>query len=182
MQKHLISKNEIMEFRKTGKKIVKEWEVSINPAIRWKEIRNKYKQGFNFFIIKMCSWMPPSGLKNWFYRRMGVTIGKNVSISLDVLLDPFYPELIMIEDNVILGWGSVIFTHELTNTKIRIGSVVIRKNSLLGEFSLVRPGTEIGKDSLVAAMSFVNKDVGDYEEVGGIPGHIIKRLKRSDFL
>lgn len=182
MCRNIVKKDEILKFQKTGKKFLKEWDVhDINPAIRWKEIRNKYKQGFNFFIIKMCSWLPPSRLKNWLYRRTGVKIGKNVSISPDVFLDPIYPELIMLEDNAILGWGSVIFTHELTNTKIRLGSVRVKKNSMVGEMSLVRPGTEIGENSLVAAISFVNKDVGDYEEVGGVPEHLIKRLKRRNF-
>jgi maltose O-acetyltransferase len=179
---NLVKKGEIDEFRENGKKFLGEWNVhGVNPAIRWKEMRNNYRQGFNFFIIKTCSWLPPSKLKNWLYRRIGVTIGKNVSISPDVFLDPIYPELIMLEDNVILGWGSVIFTHELTNTKIRIGSVRVRKNSMVGEMALVRPGTEIGENSLVAAMSFVNKDVGSYEEVGGVPEHLIKRVKRRGF-
>jgi acetyltransferase-like isoleucine patch superfamily enzyme len=170
------------EFKRTRKKFIKEGEIhSINPAIRWKELRGKYRQSFNFFIVKACTWLPPSGLKNWLYRRIGVIIGKNVSISPDVFLDPIYPDLIMLEDNVILGWGSVIFTHEFTNTKIRIGSVRVKKNSMVGELSLVRPGTEIGSNSLVAAMSFVNKDVGDCEEVGGVPEHLIKRLKRKNF-
>ena len=178
----MVSKAEIENFKFTGEKFLKEWKVrGTNPAIRWKEIRNKYRQGFNFFIVKTCSWLPPSGLKNWLYRRTGVIIGKNVSISPDVFLDPLYPELIMLEDNVILGWGSVIFTHELTNTSIRIGSVRVKKDSMVGELSLVRPGTEIGENSLIAAMSFVNKDAGDCEEVGGVPEHLIKRLKRKNF-
>ncbi len=179
---NLIRRDEIAGFKKTGRKFIREWKVhDVNPAIRWKEMRNKHRQGFNFLIVKMCSWLPPSKLKNWLYRRIGVSIGKNVSISPDVFLDPIYPELIMLEENVILGWGSVIFTHELTNTKIRLGSVRVKKNSMVGELSLVRPGTEIGENSIVAAMSFVNKDVGDYEEVGGVPEHLIKRLRRRNF-
>ena len=143
--------------------------------------QEQVQAGLKFFVVRACTWLPPSGLKNWLYMRIGVSIGKNVSISPDVFLDPLYPDLIMLEDNVILGWGSVIFTHELTNTKIRIGSVRVRKNSMVGEMSLVRPGTEIGENSLVAAMSFVNRDVGDDEEVGGVLEHLIKRLKRKKF-
>ncbi len=180
MSGELITKEEIERFKKEGNIFVKEWKVrGANPAINWKMMRGERKQGINFIISKICTWLPPSGMKNWFYRRMGVTIGKNVSISRDVYLDPIYPDLIKIEDNVILGWGSTIFTHELTPTRIRLGSVVIGKNSMISEHSLVRPGVGIGNNSVVAAMSYVNKDVGDYELVGGVPEHLIKRTRRD---
>ena len=180
MSAAIISNDDIREFRRTGKVFVKEWKVrGANPAINWKKMRGERRQAMNFMITKLCTWLPPSRMKNWLYRRIGVSIGRNVSISPDVFLDPIYPDLIKIKDNVILGWGSVIFTHELTPTKIRIGSVVIEENSMISEHSLVRPGVRVGKNSVVAAMTYVNKDIGSYEMVGGVPEHLIKRIKRN---
>jgi len=63
---------------------------------------------------------------------MGTNIGKNVAISPDVFLDPLFPEFITIEDGVILGWGSKIFSHEILKDTIKLGRVSIKKILLLG--------------------------------------------------
>ena len=57
------------------------------------------------FLNEILRKLPPCSLKNNLYRAMGVKIGKDVVISPDVVLDPVFPELITVEDGVILGWG-----------------------------------------------------------------------------
>jgi len=37
---------------------------------------------------------------------IGVKIGKNVVIAAYTIIDPFFPELITIDDNVIIGVGT----------------------------------------------------------------------------
>lgn len=108
---------------------------------------------------------------------IGVKIGKNVVIAPYVQIDPFFPELITIDDNVIIGWGASIFTHEFTQDKIRKGKVHIKKRAVIGGYSLIRSGVTIGEKAVVAAKSFVNKDVQDHESVGGIPA---KKLNLSE--
>ncbi len=175
-----ISKEEIEGLRKNNKKILKEikFHVSYNPARNWTKYKHPLKQAKNYFIVLITQVLPPSEIKNSLFRLMGAHIGKNVSIANDVILDPIFPELIKIEDNVLIGWGTKVFTHEFTLDTVRIGSVIIGKNSMVGEASVVRPGTTIGKNSMIAAMSFVNEDVGDNVLEGGVPIHIIKHYKR----
>ena len=49
MPAEMVIKDDMEKFKRTGEKFIKEWEVrGANPAIRWKEIRNKYRQGLNF--------------------------------------------------------------------------------------------------------------------------------------
>lgn len=174
------SKHELENLRKSNKKFLKEvkFHIGYNPARKWYKYKNPLKQAKNYFIVIVCRYLPPGELKNHLYRLMGAKIGKNVSIANDAILDPIFPELIKIEDNVIIGWGTKLFTHEFTLDTFRIGSIVVCSNSMVGEFSVVRPGVKIGRNSMIAAMSFVNEDVGDNVLEGGVPIHIIKHYER----
>jgi acetyltransferase-like isoleucine patch superfamily enzyme len=170
-----ITKNELEHFRTTGSKILKIVTLSKdeNPARKWYKYKNPVIQAFNYAIILLCEKLPPCEFKNNLYRMMGAKIGKNVSIANDCILDTIYPELILIEDNVIIGWGSKLYTHEFTQDTARIGTIHFKKKSMLGEWSVVRPGVCFGNNSLVAAMSFVNRDVPDDFVEGGVPIHVI---------
>jgi acetyltransferase-like isoleucine patch superfamily enzyme len=175
-----ITEKEILDFRKHGKKILKEvgFRPGENPARKWHQYKHPLRQAKNYIIVIICRYLPPCEFKNDLYRLMGAQIGKNVSIANDSILDTIFPELIKIEDNVIIGWGTKIFTHEFTPMKFRVGSVLIKKNSMIGESSIVRPAVTIGKDSMIAAMSFANEDVEDGTLEGGVPIHVIKHHQR----
>jgi len=175
-----LSKKELDNLRKNDKKILKtlKFEVDMNPARKWYKYKNPIKQAKNYFIVLICKVFPPCEFKNNLYRLIGAKIGKNVSISNDSIIDPMFPELIKIEDNVIVGWGAKLFTHEFTLDTFRVGSIII-KNSMIGECSVVRPGITMGKNSTIAAMSFVNEDIEDNVLEGGVPIHIIKHYKRT---
>lgn len=54
----------------------------------------------------------------------------------------------------------------------------IGKGCLIGEGSIIRPGVKRGDKTIVAAASFVNKDVLENEIVGGVPQRHIKFLKK----
>ena len=103
-------------------------------------------------------------------------IGKNVGISPDTQFDSFYPELVSIEDHVIIGWKVNILSHEFTSDNIRLGRVKLGKGCLIGAFTSIRCGVKIGKNSVVAMNSFVNKDIPDNEVWGGVPAKFIKKI------
>ncbi len=114
---------------------------------------------FNFCVAKVAEMIPTSSVKIAIYRLLGVRIGKGVYISPDVILDPHFPRLITIEDYVVLGWGSKIFTHEMSVKKYRIGRVVVRKGAVVGAFSILRAGVTIGENAQTSMNSFIYKDV-----------------------
>ncbi len=139
-----------------------------NPAWEFYKIKRRPGLFYNTIICQICKLLPPK-IKNGLYRSIGVKIGNNVLIAPYVQIDPFFPELITLEDNVIIGWSASIFTHEFTQNKIRRGKIHIKKRALIGGFSIVLSGVTIGKNAIVGIGSFVNRDVNDNETVGGNP-------------
>ncbi len=139
-------------------------------------LQNPFRSVFNIFVIKLCKYLPLR-IKSFFLRKLlGMKIGKNVGIALEVEFDELFPELITIEDNAIIGLKVYILCHEFTQRKIRLGRVHIKQNALVGAFSVIRSGITIGENSIVAMCSFVNKDVPDNELWGGVPARKIKEL------
>ena len=109
---------------------------------------------------------------------LGMKIGKNVGIAPDTEIDPFYPGLISIEDNVILGLKINLPCHEFTRHNVRLGRIHIGKNALIGAFSTIRLGVNIGENSVIGMNSFVNKNIPPNELWGGVPAKRIKKLKK----
>jgi acetyltransferase-like isoleucine patch superfamily enzyme len=149
-----------------------------NPVFDYPKHVGRIKLFFNSFVCHICRAIPFIKIKNSLYRMIGVKIGENVVIAAYVVIDPFFPELITIEDNVIIGVGATILAHEYSQEKLRKGKVVIKKRALIGADSLVRCGVTIGKHAVIGAKSFVNKDIPDNAIAGGVPVKInIKKNK-----
>ena len=140
-----------------------------NPVFDYPKHVGRMRLFFNSFICHICREVPFIKIKNSLYRMIGVKVGKNVVIAAYVVIDPFFPELITIEDNVIIGVGATILTHEYSQEKLKKGKVHIKKRALIGAGSLVRCGVTVGKHSVIGAKSFVNKDIPDNTTAGGVP-------------
>ncbi len=159
----------------TCKMTVIEYWGTKNAAYHWWKLPKSSGIILRAFFGEILKKIPPCSLKNSCYRSLGMKIGKNVVISPNVTLDPFFPKLITIEDNAILGWGCTILTHEFLQKELRIGRVQIGKKTVIGADSLVRAGTTISDNAIIAAKSFANKDVSNGKMVGGVP---IKEIKK----
>jgi acetyltransferase-like isoleucine patch superfamily enzyme len=154
---------------------LKEFKViEANSLIKWFKVKNPLKIFFNWFLIFFSQFLPSLALKRWVLRRTGMKIGKNVSIAFGVMFDFFFPELIEIEDNTIIGYNCTILAHEFLINSYRIGRVKIGRNVLIGANSTVLAGVKIGDNAFISAMSLVNKSVKENSFVGGIP---IKNLE-----
>lgn len=123
----------------------------------------------NYVAIYTAKHFPSLALKRWLFRLLGMKLGKNVTIASGVTMDYFFPELIEIGDNTIVGMDMMILTHEFLHDRWRWGKVTIGKNVLLGAQSTILAGVTIGDNAVVAAMSLVNKNVPDGAWVGGVP-------------
>lgn len=152
-----------------------QYKGNVNPAWDYFQTKGKARTIFNGFICHICRIIPSMRIKNSLYRIIGVKVGKNVVIAAYVEIDPYFPDLITIEDNVIIGVGSIILAHEYSQDKVRKGKVHIKERALIGAASLIRSGVTVGKNSVVAAKSLVNKDVPDETIVGGVPAEKIKK-------
>ena len=96
---------------------------------------------------------------------------------------------IIIEDKVLLGPQITIFTndHKFDDNSIPIfdqgytpltvdDTVIIKEGSWIGACVTILRGVTIGKNSVVAANSVVNKNVPDNTLVGGCPAKVIRNL------
>ncbi|MBI5191157.1 MAG: hypothetical protein HZA22_10860 [Nitrospirae bacterium] len=133
--------------------------------------------GIRLVVMWFVNAVPLSSVKVSLLRLLGARIGRDVYISPETYIDPLYPQLIELEDGVLLGIGSRVMTHEYSVKEFRLGRVRIGKHSVLGGFSTVRCGVTIGERANVGFNSFVNRDVPDDDSVGGVPA---KSLKGKD--
>ena len=66
-----------------------------------------------------------------------------------------------IQDDVQIGSHCSIYSHSTIDQKK--GTVLLKKNCKIGTHSTIMPNVTIGENSVIAAYSFVNKDVPDNE-------------------
>lgn len=148
---------------------------------RWKDIASRRKVIRNYVLMVACKALPDIELKNMFYRKTGVKIGKGVRI-FGPNMDIFFPELIEIGDNTIIGNKTSILTHEFLRDGWRKGPVSIGRNVMIGTMTLILPGVTIGDGATVAAYSLVNRNVAPGETVGGVPIKAIRKTTPSRML
>lgn len=145
----------------------------------WPKYVSPLRVVWNFLCIYLAKYSPSLTLKCFLYRLTGAKIGRNVSFGLAVVLDVFYPHLITVEDNVVLGYNSVILCHEFLVREGRIGPVLIERNVMVGANSTILAGVTIGANSEVSAMSLVNQDVPPGVLAGGVPVRVIRTSAHS---
>jgi len=133
----------------------------------------------NYFIIYASKHLPSLTLKRFLFRRLGMRLGSNVTISSGVTLDYFFPELVKIGDNTIVGMDAMILTHEFLHDRIRIGSVQIGANCLIAAQSTILAGVTIKDGTTVAAMSLVNKGIPSNCLAAGVPIRIIRQSEQQ---
>ncbi|KYK21441.1 acetyltransferase [Thermoplasmatales archaeon SM1-50] len=81
-----------------------------------------------------------------------------------------------IKKNVQIGSHCSIYSVSTIDNKK--GKIVIKENARLGTHSTIMPGITIGKNSIVGAYSFVDKDIPDNTIAYGVPVNVIRKLKK----
>ncbi len=114
-----------------------------------------------------------NGPKLKLLRWCGAKIGRNVFISTDVWIDPTFPQLLTIENDVMIGVGVKIALHEFRPREFRAGRVIIRKGVVIGGFALIGHGVEIGEGAVVAGGAAVGRDVPAGKLAIGNPARIM---------
>ena len=95
----------------------------------------------------------------------GLSIGSNCSISAGVH---------------IYSHSTVLWAVSDGKESYEYGRVSIGNCCFIGPQSMIQMGVSIGKHCIVAANSFVNKDVPDFTVVGGSPAKVIGRIVISN--
>ena len=123
----------------------------------------------NYLLVLVARIAPSLRVRSWALRRLGATVGETVSWGLEATPDVFWPELITLGDDVVVGYDSVLLCHEFLQDEYRTGEVVIGDRAMIGTKAVVLPGVRIGADAQVAANSLVTRDVPAGATVAGVP-------------
>ena len=131
-------------------------------------------------VFLLPAWFAPhSRLRVIFHRLRGVKIGKGVEIGYFCTLDNVHPDLVTIEDGVVIVLGSILLAHDNAyhytyGAKVKCGPVVVKKEAFIGAGVVVMPNVTVGERAIVGANSVVIRDIPSDTIVGGVPAKIIK--------
>jgi len=131
---------------------MKEWE---KPTIKHSKI-TKYN-----YIVQY-----PENLK----------LGRDFDIGTFTYINCKYG--VKIEDNVQIGSHCSIYSNSTIDCKK--GPVILESNCKIGTHSSIMPNVTIGKNSVVAAYSFVTKNIPKNQMWAGIPAKFMKNLKSKN--
>jgi acetyltransferase-like isoleucine patch superfamily enzyme len=81
---------------------------------------------------------------------------------------------VVIEKNVQIGSHCSIYSISTIDGKE--GKVIIKENAKVGTHSTVMPGITIGKNAVIGAHSYVDKDIPDDTIAYGVPAKIIRKI------
>ena len=103
---------------------------------------------------------------NWMVQYPeNLALGKRVDIGAFCYLNSKHG--LKIGNDVQLGSHCSIYTESTIDNKI--GNIEIGDGSCIGSHSTIMPGVKIGKNVIVGAHSFINKNIPDNSKAYGIP-------------
>lgn len=108
-------------------------------------------------------------LRVWLHRRRGVSIGKDVFISFNVVLETGFPHLVTIDDGAFIGIGAIVIAHFQDHLQEPDRGVRIGKRAFVGPGVIILPDVEIGEGAVVTAGSVVTRSVPAMTMVQGNP-------------
>lgn len=140
-----------------------------NSLSDWPEAKHPLWVVRNYIVIWLIRISPSLRVKNWLLSSLGATVAPGVALGLEATPDVFWPELITLEADAIVGYDATILCHEFLQEEYRTGEVKIGERALIGAGAVILPGVEIGADAQVAANSLVVEDVPPEATVAGVP-------------
>lgn len=144
----------------------------------WRHHAGMVRTSLRYLVIALARITPSFRMKSWMYRvLLRANVHKHAAVGLEVTLDIFYPHLITIEEDVVVGYNTTILCHEYMAAKYRVGPVVLKRRATIGANTTLLPGIVVGEGATVSAMSLVNRDIPAGELWGGVP---VRRLRGAD--
>jgi len=128
-------------------------------------------------LVSASRYAPSLALKRFLLRLTGMKVGKDAAIGLMAMFDVFYPELIELGENCIIGYNATILAHEFLKDGLRTGKTAVGKDVMVGANTTVLAGVEIGEGAVVSAASLVDGDVPAGSFVKGNPMQVLKRAE-----
>jgi acyl-CoA synthetase (AMP-forming)/AMP-acid ligase II/serine acetyltransferase/acyl carrier protein len=139
-----------------------------------KPFRDLVLAGLKNRLLQLLALYVP-GLKTtrvWLHRMRGVSIGKNVSIGLSVIIETAHPRLVFIGNNVTIGVRVIIsgyFRSAWQARDLSQHTVRIEDDAYIGPGAIILPNVTIGCGAVVSAGSVVSRSVPAHSLVRGNP-------------
>ncbi len=146
-----------------------------NSLMRWTDAKSPLVVSRNYAAVLVARASPSLRLKNHLFRALGMSVGEGVAWGLESTPDVFWPELITVEDDAIIGYDATLLCHEFLQEEYRTGEVHVGERAMIGAGAVVLPGVRIGADAQVAANSLVDSDVPPGATVAGVPARVVSR-------
>jgi acetyltransferase-like isoleucine patch superfamily enzyme len=140
-----------------------------NSLWRWTAARSPLRVALNYAVIVLARHLPSLRLKNWLFRRLGMTVDPRAAWALESTPDVFFPDRVTVEAGAVLGYDATVLCHEFLRDEYRVGEVVVGEGAMVGAGAVVLPGVRIGAGAQVMANSVVTEDVPPDTTVAGVP-------------
>jgi acetyltransferase-like isoleucine patch superfamily enzyme len=116
--------------------------------------------------------LTPSPFNIWFYRRLGMKIGKHCQVNSTHISDP---SLISLGDRVTVGGSVTLVAHYGQGGFLILAPVVIEDQVTLGLKATVMGGVRIGRGAKVLPHSVIlpKTQIPEGETWGGVPARKI---------
>lgn len=128
-------------------------------------------------------WQPPEIVDgvptkyNWVVQnKQGLKLGHRTDIGAFTYINALNG--VALEDEVQIGSHCSIYSVSTIDDKN--APVVLKKNCRIGSHSVVMPGVTIGENTVVGAMSFVNKDLPANCVAYGVPAKVVEPKDSAD--
>ena len=146
-----------------------------NSLSGWPAIRSPWRVAVQYAVIVLARPCPSLRLKNWLFRRLGMTVERGAVWALESTPDVFWPNLITVGEDAIVGYDATVLCHEFLQDEYRTGEVVIGPRAMIGAGAVVLPGVHVGAEASVGANSVVDRDVPAGATVVGVPAKPVER-------
>ena len=111
---------------------------------------------------------------NWMVQHAdNLKMGKMVDVGAFTYINAKHG--VVIGDNVQIGSHCSIYSVSTIDEKH--GPVVLEESCRIGSHSVVMPNVRIGRNSIIGAFSFVNKDIPDNVVAHGVPASVVKKVQ-----
>jgi acetyltransferase-like isoleucine patch superfamily enzyme len=151
-----------------------------NQMRRWQQVISLWRSSFNFIVIYTAKYVPFAGLKNSMYRMLGMKVGPDTAVGLGAVFDVFFPELITVGDNTVIGYNCTVLAHEFLPGEWRTGEVKIGRDVLVGANTTILAGVTIGDGAMIGAGAVVTRDVPAGEFWAGSPARPVRKVLRGE--
>jgi acetyltransferase-like isoleucine patch superfamily enzyme len=130
-----------------------------------------YKQPRHFLrkiLGRIIPAFPGWKIRKKLYALLGVNIHKDVKfIGLDTTIDDVFPELITIDEDVVISLKVIIIAHD--DASHAVAPIHIKKGAFIGTGAIILPGITIGENAIIAAGAVVTKNIADNSTAMGVP-------------